>query len=103
MIKKSFILYSLVPITILTFIFYNTLIAGFSKLSYYDNKNMNNIIDFKDVSFSTNNLYNQVNNVKFSLKEGEKLLNALNQYKFSSKSKEEMLDLFSFLDEDEEV
>ena len=34
---------------------------------------MNNIIDFKDVSFSTNNLYNQVNNVKFSLKEGEKL------------------------------
>lgn len=54
MIKKSFILYSLVPITILTFIFYNTLIAGFSKLSYYDNKNMNNKIsqvieeDFSD-------------------------------------------------------
>lgn len=54
MIKKSFILYSLVPITILTFIFYNTLIAGFSKLSYYDNKNMNNEIsqvieeDFSD-------------------------------------------------------
>lgn len=43
-IKKSFILYSLVPITIITLIFYNMLIISFSKWSYRDNKNMNEYI-----------------------------------------------------------
>lgn len=43
-IKKSFILYSLVPITIITLIFYNMLIISFSKWSYKDNRDMNEYI-----------------------------------------------------------
>lgn len=67
MIKKSFILYSLVPITILTFIFYNVLMAGFSKLSYYDNKNMNNEISQvieEDFSDYRENIYELSTNTK---------------------------------------
>ena len=43
-IKKSFILYSLVPITIIALIFYNMLIISFSKWSYKDNRDMNEYI-----------------------------------------------------------
>lgn len=59
-------------------------------------------LDVKDV-YELSNMDEMPIEIQKQLKEGEKLLNALNQYKFSPKSKEEMLDLFSFLDEDEEV
>lgn len=63
-IKKAFILYALTPITIITFLFYNLLFIGFTKIEKIHNKNINthvsNIIEdeFKNYENDTIELSN---------------------------------------------
>ena len=63
-IKKAFILYSLIPIMIISLIFYNGLFIYFIKLVDYDNEKINNSIGaviedefkaYEDVSIKISN------------------------------------------------
>ncbi len=58
-------------------------------------------LDVRDV-YELSNLDEMTPEIQKQLKDGEKLLNALGQYKFSPKTKQEMLELFAFLEKNEE-